>query len=104
MIEKSGKKFGRRTLELWKKERDTVAKSYDVAEFKKFYRKWQSVGLYAPTVGLPKDEVIEISMRKMVYNMKSATDEEKAEAEKWLTDRGYTVEVEQRRWGNATSL
>lgn len=104
MIAKSSKKFGRRTLELWKKERDEVTKSYNVEAFKKFYRKWQSVGLYAPTMALPNDDVIEITMRKMVYNMNSATDEEKAEAEKWLTDRGYTVEAEQRRWGNATSL
>lgn len=103
MIVKS-KKFGRKTLELWLKERDAVAKSYDVSEFKKFYKKWQDVGLYSPTVGLPRDEVIEISMRKMVFNMASATPDEKAEAEKWLTDRGYTTEVKQRRWGNATAL
>lgn len=37
---------------------------------------------------LPKDEVIEISMRKMVCNMASSTDEEKEEAMQWLEEHG----------------
>lgn len=93
MIKTTNKKLGKKTLLLWKEERDKVAKSYDLVEFKKFFRKYQAIGVYAP-MALPSDEVLEITMRKMVYQMKSATAEEKEEAKKWLTDRGYTVEID----------
>lgn len=78
-------------MKKWLKERDEVVKSYDVEAFKKFYHKWTRLGVYQVT--LPPDKVIEISLRKMVYYMTSATPEEKAEAEKWLLDRGYDTEV-----------
>ena len=87
------KKLSKKTMFLWKEERDRVAKSYDVQEFKKFFRKWQSMGVYDPTLSVPRDEVIEITMRKMVYSMKSATAEERAEAKEWLESRGYKAEV-----------
>lgn len=87
------KKFSKKTILLWKEERDRVCKTYDIEEWKKFFRKWQGVGVYDPRVRIPKDEVIEISLRKMVYNMNSATDEEKAEAKEWLESRGYTTGV-----------
>lgn len=87
------RKLNKKTILLWKEERDKVAKSYDVAEFKKFFRKWQNLGVYDPTLNVPKDKVIEITMRKMVYSMKSATEEERAEAKEWLESRGYKAEV-----------
>ena len=88
------KKLNKKALLLWKEERDKVAKSYDVAEFKKFFRKWQSIGVYDPTLSVPKDKVIEITMRNLVYSMRSATEEEKAEAKEWLESRGYKAEVD----------
>lgn len=78
-------------MKKWLKERDKIAKTYDVKKFKDFYRKWSKKGLY--TLRLPADNVIEISMRKMVYHMTSATEDEKKEAEQWLLDRGYTTEL-----------
>ena len=79
-------------MALWESERDEVLKSYDLERFKALYEKWKARGFYA--LSLPRDEVIEVSMRKMVYNLKSSTEAEKEEAKKWLLDRGFTTEVE----------
>lgn len=78
-------------MKQWLKERDEAAKSYDVEKFKKFYNKYKALGIYNKT--LPSDEVIEISMRKMVCNMSKATKEEVREATEWLTSRGYTTAI-----------
>lgn len=75
----------------WIKERDEAAKSYDVEKFKAFYRKYSRLGIY--NYILPPDEVIEITMRKMVCNITSATKEEVAEARAWLHIRGYTEDI-----------
>lgn len=37
----------------------------------------------------PNDEVIEISLYKMLYNLESATEEEKNKAKEWLESRGF---------------
>lgn len=68
----------------WQKERDEVVKTYDVEKFKDFYRKYQLLGVYPGVIQLPSDKVIEATMHKMVYHMKSATAKEKAEAKAWL--------------------
>lgn len=39
----------------------------------------------------PNDEVIEISLYKMLYNLESATEEEKNKAKEWLESRGLDV-------------
>ena len=75
----------------WLKERDEVVKTYDVNKFKVFYIKWKMMGLYS--LPLPSDDVIEVSMRKMVYNMLSSTESEKDEAKKWLIEHGSTTEM-----------
>ena len=75
----------------WIKERDRIAKTYDVEKFKDSYRKWSKKGLY--TLRLPADNVIEISMRKMVYHMTSSTEDEKNEAKKWLEDHGSSTDL-----------
>lgn len=74
------------TIKQWMKERDAVVKTYDLDLFKTFYRKWTKKGMYR--MPIPSDEVIEISMRKMVCNMKSSTDEQKEEAMEWLEQHG----------------
>ena len=72
----------------WIKERDKVVKTYDIDAFKAFWHKWQAKGVYDKQMSLPSDNVIEISMRKMVYHMTSATSAEKKEAEEWLYEHG----------------
>lgn len=59
----------------------------DLESFKAFYEKYKKRGLYK--LPLPSDEVLEISIRKMLLNTASATIEEYAEAYKWLIERGY---------------
>lgn len=72
----------------WVKERDKVVKTYDVNQFKNFFRKWQNKGIYDKSMPLPADETIELAMRKMVCHMANATDTEKKEAEQWLYQHG----------------
>ena len=76
---------------LWRKERDEVVKTLDIKKFKEFYRKWKLKGFY--NIPLPDDAVIEISLHKMLYNINSATDEEKSKAKEWLESRGYSTEM-----------
>lgn len=78
-------------MKQWVKERDEAIKSYDVEKFKAFYRKWQRLGVYRNT--LPPDKVIEVSMRKMLCHIQSATKDEVIEAKAWLHLRGYTEDL-----------
>ena len=77
----------------WIEERDKVVKTYDVNAFKKFFKKWQKIGVYEKSMPLPPDNVIEISLRKMVYHMTSATKAEKKEAEEWLYAHGSSPDI-----------
>jgi len=81
-------KLNDKILKEWLLERDNVVKTYDIDAFKAFWYKWQKKGLYDKSMPLPDDEVIEISMRKMVCNMTNATDAEKKDAEEWLYQHG----------------
>lgn len=82
----------KRWIAIWKAERDEVIKTYDVEQFREFYKKWQARGLYE--MPLPaNDSLIEITMRKMVCHLENATKEEKAEAERWLTEHGCSTEM-----------
>jgi len=93
MVNMEYAKVDAKLVALWTKERDEVVKTYDVEKFKDFYRKYQLLGVYPSEIRLPKDAVIEVSLRKMVYHTKSATRKEKAEAEKWLKERGYSTDM-----------
>lgn len=74
------------------KDRDKAVKEAcrtgDLENFKAFFKKYQERGVYK-LLPLPSDEVLEISIRKMLLNTASATIEEYAEAYKWLIERGY---------------
>lgn len=77
--------------DLWLNERDEAIRSLDVEKFKVFYLKWKARGFYR--LELPSDKVIEISLRKSLYHLTRAKEEEKTEAKKWLTDRGYDTSI-----------
>lgn len=49
----------------WLTERDEVLKTHDVNLFKEFIKKWRKRGFYDDTP-LPSDEVLEVTMRKMI--------------------------------------
>lgn len=73
----------------WLKERDETAYTFDVDKFKAFHRKWAERGIYEDKP-LPRDEVIEIVMRKMVCAMANPRQDKLAEARAWLSERGYS--------------
>ena len=77
--------------DIWLKERDESIRTQDIEKFKEFYDKWKARGVYQ--LDMPSDKVIEISLRKSLYHLGNATDEEKAYAKKWLNDRGYSTDV-----------
>lgn len=76
---------------IWQKEREEVMKSYDVKRFKAFYNKYRARGVY--NLDLPSDEIIEITMRKAVFHMVSATPGETFEAKRWLDERGFSTDL-----------
>lgn len=83
------KKISVGTLKKWKSERDIAVKSQNIDVFKNFYKKWYLIGVYE--MPLPSDRVIEISLRKMILHLNSASDEEKETAKIWLISRGYSL-------------
>lgn len=86
-------KSDKRLMAEWLKERDEVVKTYDIEKFKQFFRKWQVKGIYDRTMPLPADDVIELSLHKMVYHMTSSTEQEKKDAELWLIMHGSSTEI-----------
>ena len=81
----------KKSKDIWIKERNEAIRTLDVEIFKEFYKKWTKGWAYRN--GLPSDEVIEVSLRKMFYHLADATEEEKADVEKWLTERGYSTDM-----------
>ena len=79
-------------MKLWIKERDEAVRSLDVEKFKECYKKWRARGYY--DMPLPSDDrVIEVSMRKMMFHSNSFSEQEKADAKKWLEDRGFSTDM-----------
>lgn len=74
----------------WVKERDEAALSFDVEKFKAFFQKWRTLGIYQGY--LPNDNIIEISMRKMVLALANPPKDKLEEAKAWLKERGYAPE------------
>lgn len=72
----------------WRKELDAAVLSFNVEKFRRFYKKWKALGIYQDT--LPADPILEISLRKMALNLRSASPLQKLYARKWLKERGYS--------------
>lgn len=80
------------SLDIFVLERDKAVKSLNVNEFREFYLRWYKRGIYHLPLP-PSDHIIEISMRKMIIYMKSASDQEREEAKRWLLEKGYDTEI-----------
>ena len=65
------------------KERNDACSSFDLVKFKSFFRKYRGGKL-------PSDEVLEITMRKMVVNIEPKLPQYE-EAKEWLLSRGYDL-------------
>ena len=78
-------------IKIFVEERDAVVQTFDIDKFKEFYAKWKARGIY--NFDLPRDEIIEISLRKMAYHSTNIPENIRKEAEKWLLDRGYSTDL-----------
>lgn len=74
-------------LEEWLKDRDDAALSFDIGKMKAYMHKYG----YDAAGYIPSDEVLEITMRKMVVNMEHPPESKRKEAEEWLLSRGYDL-------------
>ena len=85
-------------LEQYVKDRDEAtikAVETDTLEpFKAFVNKYYQAGIYPKCFKLPSDEVLEISVRKMVLHELNAPESTKQKATEWLLSRGYDLELE----------
>lgn len=85
--------MNKKTFKTWLRERDEAVRSFDTETFRKFFLKWQKLGIYEKYIKLPKDEVLEITIRKMACHSTALTDEERETAKKWLEERGMTSDL-----------
>lgn len=61
--------------------------------FKAFVNKYYELGFYPTCFKLPSDEVLEISVRKMVIHETNAPESTKQKATEWLLSRGYDLDL-----------
>lgn len=85
--------MNKKTFKTWLREKDEAVRSFDTETFRKFFLKWQKLGIYEKYIKLPKDEVLEITIRKMACHSPTLTDEERETAKKWLEERGMTSDL-----------
>lgn len=77
------------------RDRATIAvvEGESIEVFKAFVNKWYDLGFMPSCFKLPSDEVLEISVRKMVIHEINAPESTKAKAREWLLSRGYDLEL-----------
>lgn len=71
------------------KERDEILRSLDPVRLKEFYCRFNP-----PSRRPSHDDVYEIMMHKVRYNLETFTPEEKALSQIWLLARGYSTRME----------
>ena len=71
-----------------------VVEGESLEVFKAFVNKWRDLGIYPTCFKLPSDEVLEISIHKMVIHEVNAPESTKQKATEWLLSRGYDLELE----------
>ena len=78
------------------RDRATIAvvEGESIEVFKAFIKKWYDLGYMPPCFALPADEVLEISVRKMVIHETNAPESTREKAREWLLSRGYDLELE----------
>lgn len=84
--------FTEKSAAIFRKELKIALVSMDTAKFRYFYKKWTLLGIYEEPLPV-SDEVLKISMCKMLYNLQSASTKQKEKAQKWLEERGINTEM-----------
>ena len=86
-----------RLLALYVSDRDEATiKSVEtdsLEPFKAFIEKYKLLGAYPTCFELPSDDVLEISVRKMVIHETRAPQDVKDKATEWLLSRGYDTSL-----------
>lgn len=79
------------------KDRDkatiAVVEGESIEVFKAFVNKWRDLGFYPSCFKMPSDEVLEITVRKMVIYEINAPESTKEKARDWLLSRGYDLKI-----------
>ena len=65
--------------------------TYDVKELKAHIAKYKALGYFPDCYRLPTDDVLNITMRKIVFNSNLASPADQAEAGTWLIENGYDL-------------
>ena len=80
-------------IESYTKELLEACLTFDVNKFKDFVDKWKRRGIYPDCFELLSDDVLEITIRKIVVNRIDAPKDKIDEAADWLLSRGYDLEL-----------
>ena len=67
--------------------------TFDINEFKKNVEKWSKRGIFPQCFELPSDDVLEISIRKIIIARTDAPKEAKKEAAAWLIDHDCDLSI-----------
>lgn len=82
-------------IEKYAKERDEMLLKGSVAELKKFVKKYEQY--YSTTIAnsmvREKDEVIEITLHKMIIHCVNLPFGYRQKSADWLLDRGYSLDL-----------
>lgn len=65
--------------------------TFDIEKLKAHFDKYQKRGYFPACFTLPADSVLEITMRKIVFNSDRAPADKQAEAATWLISNGYDL-------------
>ena len=87
------KKTQEELMSQYTKELLEVCLTFDVNEVKKLVSKWSKRGLFPHCFDLPSDDVLEISIRKIVIARTDAPKEAKKEAAAWLIDHDCDLSI-----------
>lgn len=87
------KKAQEELMSQYTKELLEVCLTFDVNEFKKLVSKWSKRGLFPQCFELPSDNVLEISIRKIIIARTDAPKEAKKEAAAWLIDHDCDLSI-----------
>lgn len=86
-----------RLVALYVSDRDEATieavKTDSLEPFKNFINKYKTLGFFPTCFSLPSDDVLEISVRKMVIHETRAPQDVKDKATEWLLSRGYDTSL-----------
>ena len=68
--------------------------TFDIEKLKAHFDKYQKQGYFPACFTLPSDSVLEITMRKIVFNSDRAPADKQAEAGTWLIENGYDLSLD----------